>query len=231
MLVGERDCLLRERRRVELVRRHVREVARAIRPLRQERGSLGGGAQLRRLEVPDDDVVDRLGRPFSLVFQRPGEYPPMIVPSTSAAAWSASETSSRSSSCQHSVPPTRESSFAAAAPAVRSASRSTSSRLPTPTPTMRVPPTWTSTASPRSPRSSPVAASSASRPSRPSSGGCVTGTARASAFTCSGSAMSIVTPMAGALEELLELHRSTHVALRPSASRSCRRSSGSARRR
>src|SRR5579864_8421325 len=151
------------------------------------------------------------GRPFSCVFHRPGEYPPMIVPSTSAAAWSARGTASRSSSCQQSVPPTRASSFAAAAPAVRSASRSTSSRLPMPAATMRVPPSWTITASPRSPRSSPVAANSASRPSSPSSGGCVTGTARASALTCSGRAMSIVTPMA-ALEELLQLHRGAHVA-------------------
>ena len=43
---------------VQLVRRHVREIARAVRSLREERGLLGGVAQLRRLEVAEHDPLD-----------------------------------------------------------------------------------------------------------------------------------------------------------------------------
>src|SRR5579872_1205136 len=135
----------------------------------------------------------------------------MIVPSTRAAAWSASGTGSRSSSTQTSVPPTRDSSAAAAAPAVRRASRSTSSIFPTPAAMTRSPSRWSRIASPRSPRSSPLSAMDASRGSSPSSG-CATTNAIASARVCSGSAMSTTTPTED-LEELLELHRRAHVAL------------------
>ena len=107
-------------------------------------------------------------RPPSPVFQRPGEYAPRIVPSTSAAACSGSGTGRVSSSSQRIVPPMRSTLCAAAAPAVRRASASTVSRGPIPAATSRgddsSPFRCRSTASPRSPRSSPLSTSRASRP-------------------------------------------------------------------
>ena len=58
VLVGERRRVLGERLRIELVRRHVGEVARAVRALGEERCALGRVAQLLRAEVPDDDPLD-----------------------------------------------------------------------------------------------------------------------------------------------------------------------------
>jgi hypothetical protein len=58
VLGRERDGVLAERVRVELVRRRVREVAGAVRALRQKRSALRGGAELRRLGVTDDDPVE-----------------------------------------------------------------------------------------------------------------------------------------------------------------------------
>ena len=64
----------RERLRVQLVRRHVREVARAVRALGDERRALGRRAQLRRLEVRRRRCARSCFGALrsSCVFQRPG---------------------------------------------------------------------------------------------------------------------------------------------------------------
>ncbi len=58
MLRGELLRVLGERLRVELVRRHVREVARAVRPLRDQCGALDRRAHRVRFGVADDDPLE-----------------------------------------------------------------------------------------------------------------------------------------------------------------------------
>ena len=201
VLVRELLRLLAERVRRELVRRHVREVARAVRPLGDDRGALDGGLQLGIVGVTDDDPLERLrSRPSTSsgpANRRRGSFP-RRAPRPARV----NGTGSDSSSSQTSVPPTRASDWAAAAPAVRSASTSTSSRLPTPAATRRgassSPSSCRRTASPRSPRSSPLSPRRTSRPPSFSStifapsppSGCATGRARASAPAWPGSAIS-----------------------------------------
>jgi len=62
VLAGQLDCVLGERLGVELVRRHVDEVTCAVRPLGDEGGPSGGVAQLLRVDVAEDDPLDRTRR-------------------------------------------------------------------------------------------------------------------------------------------------------------------------
>ena len=72
------------------LRRRVREVARAVRALRDERGALGAGAQLRRLGVRDHDPLDLAQAACRRVLRlpRPASSRRGSCPSTSARAWS-----------------------------------------------------------------------------------------------------------------------------------------------
>src|SRR3981081_766408 len=103
-----------------------------------------------------------------------------------------------SSSCQPRVPPTFASAWAATAPAVRKASRSTSARCPSPARMMRPASSvkCTVSASARSPRTSPVAMSSLIRPlSLPTSSGWASAIASVSSSVWPG-AISMGTPIA-----------------------------------
>ena len=60
VLARELLRLLAQRVRRELVRRHVREVARAVRPLGDDRGALDGRLELGVVGVADDDPLRRL---------------------------------------------------------------------------------------------------------------------------------------------------------------------------
>ena len=59
MLGGELLRLLAERVRRELVRWHVREVARPVRTVGDDRRALDGRLQLRIVGMPDDDPLGR----------------------------------------------------------------------------------------------------------------------------------------------------------------------------
>src|SRR5205823_3880336 len=70
VLVGERRRLLRERLGVELVRRHVGEVARAVRAVGEQRRALGCGAYV--VAGLQDDPLDRLRPAVLLRLPAPG---------------------------------------------------------------------------------------------------------------------------------------------------------------
>ena len=70
VLGGERHGVLGQRGGIELVRRHVREVACAVRPLRQEGAQLRCVPQFRRLEVAEHDPF-HFERPLALVLRLP----------------------------------------------------------------------------------------------------------------------------------------------------------------
>src|SRR5207248_2278410 len=156
-----------------------------LHPARRLDRDAAGVERDRLADEPEQQVLARVGR---LVAE--DDQARLVA---AAAAHSGGGTGNDSSSSQTSVPPTRDSAWAVAAPAVRSASASTSSRLPTPAATRRgassSPSRKRTTVSPRSPRRSPVSPSRASRPPSFSSTifapspvtGCATGSAIASA--------------------------------------------------